>query len=140
MLYAQSIVRPIHPGQLSGYVQLMFWIIATVVLLIIALTLFLFRTQDFSHFDKETYSIRETAPSAASLEVLERLKDMRKAGDGLRGKARLRAVRKHMDGLSDGLELESEFQQHDNPRGEWVIAPDANTRRRILYIHGGAWA
>ncbi|HBF92849.1 MAG TPA: alpha/beta hydrolase, partial [Marinobacter adhaerens] len=24
--------------------------------------------------------------------------------------------------------------------GEWVLAPGCDTRRRILYIHGGAWA
>lgn len=118
----------------------MFWIIAIVVLSIIALTFLLFRIEDLSHLDQETYSVRETGPSAESHNVLERLKDMRRAGKGLRGKARLIALRKHMDGLSDGLQLESEFRRCDSPRGEWVIAPGTDTRRRILYIHGGAWA
>ncbi|MBK1886829.1 MULTISPECIES: alpha/beta hydrolase [Marinobacter] len=118
----------------------MFWIIATVVLFIVALTFLLFRIEDLSHLDKETYSVRATSPSAENQNVLERLKEMRRAGIGLRGKARLMALRKHLDSLSDGLELTSEFRRCDNPRGEWVIAPGCDTRRRILYIHGGAWA
>lgn len=118
----------------------MFWIIATVVLFIVAMTFLLFRIEDLSHLDKETYSVKTTSPSAENQNVLERLKEMRKAGYGLRGKARLMALRKHMDGLSDGLQLQSEFRRCDSPRGEWVTAPGADARRRILYIHGGAWA
>ncbi|WP_100639953.1 alpha/beta hydrolase [Marinobacter salexigens] len=118
----------------------MFWIIATVVLLIVVLTFLLFRIEDLSHLDEETYSVRTTGPSSENQDVLERLKEMRRAGNGLRGKTRLIAMRKHLDSLSDGLELRSEFRRCDSPRGEWVIAPGADTRRRLLYIHGGAWA
>ncbi len=118
----------------------MFWFIAAVVLFIVALTLLLFRTEDLSHLDEAEYSVREATPSEENLKVLERIREMGRAGKGLRGKARLMATRKHMDGLSDGLDLESEFRHCDSPNGEWVIAPGADTRRRILYIHGGAWA
>ncbi|PCM43617.1 alpha/beta hydrolase [Marinobacter sp. ANT_B65] len=118
----------------------MFWIIATVVLLIIALTVFLFRTEDLSYLDKETYPVRETGPSPENQRVLERIRDMGKAGKGLRGKARLISMREHMETLSDGLDFRSEFRRNTSPDGEWVIAPGADTRRRILYIHGGAWA
>ena len=118
----------------------MFWIIAVVIVVIVALTLLVFRMEDLSHFDQEEYSVREASPSAENQNVLELLKEMRRAGKGLRGKARLLAMRKHMDSLSDGLDLQSEFRQCSTPKGEWVIAPGADTRRRILYIHGGAWA
>lgn len=118
----------------------MFWIIAVVIVVIVALTLLVFRMEDLSHFDQEEYSVREASPSAENQNVLERLKEMRRAGKGLRGKARLLAMRKHMDSLSDGLDMQSEFRQCSTPKGEWVIAPGADTRRRILYIHGGAWA
>lgn len=119
----------------------MFWIIiAVATALIVALTFLLFRTEDLSHLDQDGYSVRDATPSAENLKVLERIRDMGRAGKGLRGKARLIALRKHMDSLSDGLELQSEFRRCDSPKGEWVIAPGADARRRILYIHGGAWA
>lgn len=118
----------------------MFWIIAVVILLVVALTLLVFRMEDLSHLDREEYSVREASPSAENQNVLERLKEMRKAGKGLRGKARLLALRKHMDSLSDALDLQSEFRQSNSPKGEWVIAPGTDAQRRILYIHGGAWA
>jgi len=118
----------------------MLWIIAVVILLVVALTLLVFRMEDLSHLDREEYSVREASPSAENQNVLERLKEMRRAGKGLRGKARLLALRKHMDSLSDGLDLPSEFRQSNSPKGEWVIAPGTDAQRRILYIHGGAWA
>lgn len=118
----------------------MFWIIAAVVLIIIAFTLLLFRTEDLSYLDQQEYSVRETPPSAENQKVLELIQDMGRAAKGLRGKARLMAVRKHMDSLSDGLKLKSEFKRSESPNGEWVIAPGADSQRRILYIHGGAWA
>ncbi len=117
----------------------MFWIIATVILLVVVLTLILFRVEDLSYLDREKYSVSNASPSAENKEVLARIREMGRAGKGLRGKARLMAMRKYMDSLSDGLELASEFRHCDNPRGEWVIAPGADTKRRILYIHGGAW-
>lgn len=118
----------------------MVWIVVAVALLIVALTLFLFRIEDLSYLDQEEYSVRDTPPSAENQNVLERIGDMGQAAKGLRGKARLLAVRKHMDSLSDGLELKSEIRACENPNGEWVIAPGTDTQRRILYIHGGAWA
>lgn len=118
----------------------MLWIIAAIILLIVALTFFLFRIEDLSYLDRKEYSVREAAPSAENQKVLEQIREMGRASKGLHGKARLVAVRKHMDGLSDGLDLKSEFRHCETPKGEWVIAPGANTQRRILYIHGGAWA
>ena len=118
----------------------MFWIIAVVILLVVALTRLLFRIEDMSHLDACKYSVKEATPSEENLKVLERIREMGRAGKGLRGKARLIALRKHMDSLSDDLEFGSEFRQCDSPNGEWVIASGADTQRRILYIHGGAWA
>lgn len=122
----------------------MFWIISTVVLLIVvllivALTLLLFRIEDLSYLDDAEYSVREAIPSDENMKVLTRIREMGRISKGLHGKTRLMAVRKHMDGLSDGLNLTSEFRHCDNPNGEWVVAPGADTQRRILYIHGGAW-
>jgi acetyl esterase/lipase len=65
---------------------------------------------------------------------------MGRASKGLKGKARLIALRNHLDSLGEDVEVTSEIRHNDQPRGEWVIAPGVDTRRRVLYIHGGAWA
>ncbi|WP_404364498.1 alpha/beta hydrolase [Marinobacter sp.] len=118
----------------------MLWIIAAIILFIVAATLLLFRLEDLSHLDRDDYPVKDTIPSEANREVLGRIRELGQASRGLRGKARLTALRKHMDGLSEGVELASEFRPCDSPRGEWVIAPGCDSRRRVLYIHGGAWA
>ncbi len=118
----------------------MLWIILAIIVLIIAATLLLFRLEDLSHLDQDEYPVREGKPSDANREVLGRIRELGQSSKGLRGKARLMALRKHMDGLSEGIELASEFRHCESPRGEWVLAPDCDTRRRVLYIHGGAWA
>lgn len=118
----------------------MLWILLAIVVLIVVTTFILFRVEDLSHLDQHDHPIREGAPSDAHHEVLGKIREMGQSSRGLRGKARLLALRKHMDGLSDGLDLASEIRANESPRGEWVIAPGADSRRRILYIHGGAWA
>lgn len=118
----------------------MLWMIVAVIVLIVGATLLLFRLEDLSHFDRDQHPVREGTPSPANREVLGRIREMGESSKGLRGKARLRALRQHMDGLSEGLELTSEFRFNETPKGEWVLAPGYDSRRRILYIHGGAWA
>ncbi len=118
----------------------MLWFILAFIALIIITTLVLFRVEDLSHLDRHDHPVREGSPSEAHREVLGRIRELGQSSRGLRGKSRLMALRKHMDGLSDGLELIAEFRPIDQPRGEWVIAPGVDCRRRVLYIHGGAWA
>lgn len=54
----------------------------------------------------------------------------------------LKALRRFMDTLSEGHRLNAHFAAVDagGVRGEWVVAPGADSSRRTLYIHGGAWA
>ena len=118
----------------------MLWTILAIILLIVTATLLLFRLEDLSHLERDDYPVSNATPSEANREVMGRIRELGQSSKGLRGRARLMALRKHMDGLSEGLELISEFRHCDSPLGEWVLAPDYDTRRRILYIHGGAWA
>lgn len=79
--------------------------------------------------------------SEARQQVLEMVRGMHTAAEGLHGRARVKALRNYMDSMSDGLEVISEIRSPvgGSPRGKWVIAPGAKPERRILYIHGGSW-
>jgi acetyl esterase/lipase len=79
-------------------------------------------------------------PSEAHHAVVESLKDLSASGI-MTGSNRLTAIREYMDAMSDGREFASEFRaiNQGTIRGEWVLAPGVNPRRRLLYIHGGAW-
>lgn len=53
----------------------------------------------------------------------------------------LQLMRRYMDGISDGLALSSSFTavDVDGLAAEWVLAPNSDPARRLLYIHGGAF-
>ena len=118
----------------------MIWFVLAVIVVITGITLF-FRGKNLAHLDAEPLPPSNHTASPAQREALGMIREMNRAGKGLRGKARLDAMRAFMDRMSDGLELSSEFRPTGSPapRGEWVIAPNAAPSRRILYIHGGAW-
>src|SRR5210317_427285 len=54
----------------------------------------------------------------------------------------MKAAREAFDTISQGREFQSEFFPTDagGVPAEWVIAPGADTARRVLYIHGGGFA
>ena len=119
----------------------MIWFVLVLLLLIVLITVLVLRGENLTHLDRDDFPKQDYTPSPGHNQVLETIRDMSRSARGLRGRARLMALRKHMDGLSEGREFVSEFHPSgpNAPKGEWVLAPDANTRRRILYIHGGAW-
>ena len=55
---------------------------------------------------------------------------------------RLALMRECMDNFSEGREIVSNISPVtiDGLAAEWVVAPNADSRRRMLYIHGGAFA
>ena len=101
---------------------------------------FLFRIKDLSHLDQAHYPVRDQPPSDGLTSVLSDIRQLQQAAQAARGKARLKTLRHCMDHLNDDLPMQSEFRSSSQPRGEWVLAPGADSRRRVLYIHGGAWA
>ena len=56
-------------------------------------------------------------------------------------KKNLKAARSIFDDISAGRDYESEFVPADanGVPAEWVIAPGADSNRRVLYIHGGGF-
>ncbi|MFN2362082.1 MAG: alpha/beta hydrolase [Marinobacter sp.] len=119
----------------------MIWFLLAFLLLIVAITLLVLRGENLAHLDRDNVPNQGLTPGPGHNQVLETIRDMGRSARGLKGKARLMALRKHMDGLSEGHDFVSEFRPSgaNAPKGEWVLAPGVNTRRRILYIHGGAW-
>ncbi|NMT64412.1 alpha/beta hydrolase [Marinobacter orientalis] len=116
----------------------MMWFGLLMVVLIAAVVFFLRRRQDGGNDIEVPGRLQQ---SEARQQVVEMVRGMHRATEGLRGRARVKALRNYMDSMSDGLELASEIRSpgSDSPGGEWVIAPGAKPERRILYIHGGSW-
>ena len=56
-------------------------------------------------------------------------------------KQRLKLMREYMDSISETQQIDAEIRpaMAGAVPAEWVIAPGANTARRVLYIHGGAF-
>ena len=80
-------------------------------------------------------------PSDSHHTVVTSMKEFSAASENLRGKARLQSIRDYMDGMHDDKTFISTFTsvQDGTVRGEWVVAPGVDTRRRVLYLHGGAF-
>tara|TARA_R100000005_G_scaffold67464_1_gene35579 strand:+ start:15670 stop:16743 length:1074 start_codon:yes stop_codon:yes gene_type:complete len=118
----------------------MVWFIVVILALVLFSLLYL-RGADLSRFDGARLPAPSMPPSAGHAEVLQRLREMLPAGQVMRGRERLLHMRRIMDGLSEGREFASRFVPVDEQgvKGEWVLAPDYDARRRFLYIHGGAW-
>ena len=54
---------------------------------------------------------------------------------------RLALMREYMDGISESQDFHATFTPVDaaGVKAEWVVAPGTDSRRRVLYIHGGAF-
>lgn len=121
---------------IAWFVMLWFALV-TVMLTVVAVYLLRRKPGD----SDESKTAARLQQSEAHRQVLEKVQGMHTVTEGLRGRARVKALRQYMDSMSDDLELVSQIRSPANgaPRGEWVIAPGAQTSRRILYIHGGSW-
>ena len=110
-----------------------------VMVALVAAVVFILRRKHDAGTDSRTTT--HQPQSDARQQVLEKVKGMHAASEGLRGRARIDALRGYMDSMNDGLELVSDIRpaKEGEPNGEWVIAPESDPNRRILYIHGGSW-
>jgi acetyl esterase/lipase len=80
-------------------------------------------------------------PSDSHHEVVASMKAFAAESQGLKGKARLQTIRDYMDNMHADKVFASSFTPVSDGaiRGEWVVAPGVDTRRRVLYLHGGAF-
>ncbi len=118
----------------------MVWFILAILALLAFSILFL-RGEDLSRYDAPPLPAPQGKPSPEHGAVLAKLGEFASSGRALHGRNRLQAIRGYMDSLSDGIEFACQFQEvaEGQLRGEWVLAPGCDPRRRLLYIHGGAW-
>lgn len=124
----------------------MIWITLLVILFVMiwAITRFYLRAQDLSRFEAPSGEIKypRARPSEGHQQVLEFLNSFQTGmKNGLRIKKQLPEIRAKMDELGHGKEADCDIIQTsaNGVPGEWVIAPDVDTTKRLLYLHGGAF-
>jgi monoterpene epsilon-lactone hydrolase len=120
----------------------MTWILIAVLVVILGMVIFFYlHDENHSQYDGPLLSAPAVDAGEEHYEVLDLLAMLPKMLEGKWGKSRILAIREYLDAMSDGQDYASEFIPHDDGsvRGEWVIAPEADPKRRLLYIHGGAF-
>jgi len=122
----------------------MLWLLAVFVLmgLIWAVPLLHLRGKDLSAYDIPLEaSMSSDPPSAANAAVQAWASGMSASMARGTPKQRLSSLRKYMDDLGDEAEFEGSIIPVNTAsvKGEWLLAPGADSNRRLLYIHGGGW-
>ena len=125
-------------------------VLVAIILLLLAFWLFgwwLGRGEDLSAYDRPVDpeacdSFGGT--SGPSAEHRQAEDDIRAMGGQVRGMSRkqmLQFTRNFMEEMPANREFDCEFRpvDVDGAPGEWVLAPGADARRRVLYLHGGAF-
>jgi acetyl esterase/lipase len=116
------------------------WLLLAIAVLVVFSFVYL-RGENLAYLDSNIIPRPEGEPSPAHQGVLDKMQEFASAGEAVSRKERIPAIRTFMDSMSEGKEFASEFRPVNTGslRGEWVMAPGIDTRRRVLYIHGGAW-
>ena len=126
----------------------MSYLIAVIVILVIlwAIGTFLLKGDDLSAWDKPIEGAAQSfpgheGPSKGHWEAVTAIEQFGLDAMGLGRKQRLAFMRKFMDDMGRQREYSTEFVPVDASGipAEWVLAPDSDPARRVLYIHGGAF-
>ena len=129
----------------------MFYFVGFLIWLFVtwAVARFILSGADHSEFDsdlnKPYIQVFDDAPEDAKMgaQFLAKIDAVRSSALKSRSlKKGLAQVREFADCLSDNLQSDCEFKPVvvNGVKAEWVIAPNANTQRRVLFCHGGAFA
>jgi monoterpene epsilon-lactone hydrolase len=121
-----------------------FWVVLALVGLIWAIQAFYLQGQDLSAFDQPAGQSRSTA-SAPSEELKAVVASIGGIYDVLKTTPRRRYIavlRDYLDNAFPNNEPATRFTPIDvaGVVAEWVLAPNVDGGRRLLYIHGGAFA
>jgi acetyl esterase/lipase len=121
----------------------MIWLMVVVVAVLVAINLFVLRGQDLSiHDEPRPQPIGgDRSPSEAHGDAVARMGEMSGLIDNVSRREQLQVLREYMDTMGEDVPFDGEIipVAADGIRGEWLVPPGADTRKRVLYIHGGAW-
>ena len=104
---------------------------------------------DHSRFDQPRHRLHRdpSTVSAENAEVIRLINSMQIELRGVSKRKRLYRLRKIFDegftgspATAEALGVDIEAADAGGVKAEWVVAPGAETDRRLLYIHGGAFA
>jgi monoterpene epsilon-lactone hydrolase len=111
------------------------------VLAFVAFSYLVLRGENLDYLDSNIIPLAEGDPGEAHWQVVASLGELTTSGMGTASKDGIRRMREYMDSMSDGKDYASEFRPVDETavKGEWILAPGVDPRRRVLHIHGGAW-
>ena len=112
-----------------------------IILAFVAFSVFFLRGENLRYLDTPLPPPDAAPPSDAHREVVRAMDELTENIGRYSGRERLAAIRRMMDELGGSKAVTSRIEpvQTDAIRGEWVLAPGADSRRRVLYLHGGAW-
>ena len=101
------------------------------------------RSNALSHHDHAPNEPKNKSapPSAEHHEVVDLISGMTSSRRGrLLRKELIADMRARLDAVGERADLTGiEIRQLDHPKGEWVLAPNSDPDKRLLYIHGGAF-
>ncbi|NND40269.1 MAG: alpha/beta hydrolase fold domain-containing protein [Pseudomonadales bacterium] len=123
----------------------MAWLVVLLIIAVPLLTRRFLKGADLREFDRPTGEVFDTTAQDADAmaETLTSLKEMFTPANNTPGlRNRLTALRDMMDKFSDGLVFDGSIESVDanGVPAEWVVASGTDTSRRLLMIHGGAFA
>lgn len=122
----------------------MIWLMVVVVAVLVAVNVFMLRGESLGAYDNPRPQPLNAGsePSKAHFEAVSLLGDLNQSVDASGSRRdQVAAMRRAMDALGAEVRFEGTIRPVDESgiRGEWVLAPGADPRKRLLYIHGGAF-
>jgi len=121
----------------------MLWLLVVLLVVVVALTLVYLRGDDLSSYDypRPTAVSAGRAVSEENRAVIESLRGMSALKVDVPRRQQLKLMRNYLDDMGKDVVFDGEIIPVDEAglRGEWVVAAGADTSKRMLYIHGGAW-
>ena len=121
----------------------MIWLMVVVVALLVAINMFFLRGEDLSiHDEPRPQPVGgDRDPSSAHYDAIKSMGEMSGVINDASRREQLKVIREYMDNMGVDVVFDGQISSVDTNgiKGEWLVPPGADTRKRVLYIHGGAW-